>query len=59
MADVPASKKYFLLFMLSTPFAAVTLFTSYSHPAPVLPACGFRLEIESVPHKKKSEFYFD
>jgi hypothetical protein len=48
----------FFLFMLSTPFEALTLFTSYSHPVSVLPVCGSRLEIEPPSHKKKSEFYF-
>lgn len=52
------SQFIFFLFMLSVPIEAFTLFTSYSHPAFVLPACGFRVEIESLPHKKKAELYF-
>lgn len=55
---VVAQKFGCFFFMLSTPFQALTLFTSCSHPVSVLPACGFRLEIVPPAHKKKSELYF-
>jgi hypothetical protein len=57
-AGVLAAKLRFFLFMLSTPIETLSLFTSYSHPVSFLPACGFRLEIESESHKKKAELYF-
>jgi hypothetical protein len=48
----------FSFFHALSGFEALYLFTSYSHPASVLPACGFRVEIEPLHNKKKSELYF-